>query len=408
MDDQINENMSKYIIDILEIEKKISNWINGEYKNTPLVIYGDSGTGKTKLANYILKEWVRIVINIEICKNGINFNDYIESSLNKKSITMMFSNNRYKSLIIDDISYIQVNDKKIYKSIIDFSKKNKNTLHPIIYIFNNINHKSIQLLLNNCCLIHMNFTHDNLKNIVKKFLDKNQKIKEIDKLILNSNNNLNSIITNISFHKENYGKIDIYDKKESELSDFIKDILKSKDIKDIYLKSLSDYNIIVLNIIENFYGWIKKKRNISNKEKIAITNKVYEHTCYSDYILNKMYVTNDWSLINHIITNGITYPYCIIKSKNITINKIDYNKYISRCIIYTYNNNLLYSFNFNNMKLSYLYYLLEEYIKNKDVKTLDIIKGIIEHYSLSIKFIEKFIKYYRYNLNKKEIKIFCA
>ena len=65
MDDSINESMSKYIIKILAIDNKISEWINGGYKNMPLVIYGGSGTGKTQLANYILRDWVRIIINIE-------------------------------------------------------------------------------------------------------------------------------------------------------------------------------------------------------------------------------------------------------------------------------------------------------------------------------------------------------
>ncbi len=409
MDDSINESMSKYIINILEIENKINEWLLSGYKNTPLVIYGDNGTGKTQLANYILRDWVRIVVNIEMCKAGINFNEYIKSSLYKKSITMMFSNNKYKSLIIDDISYIQTNDKKIYKSIIDFSKNNKNSLHPVIYIFNNINHKTIQLLINKCCLIHMKFTHDHLKNITKKFLDKDQGMKEIDKLIMNSNNNLHSIITNIKFHKKDYGNINIYDKKESELSLFIKDILKSECIDDIYLKSYSDYNIIGLNILENFYNWIKLNKNISYKDKITLTKQVYEHTCYSDYILNKMYITNDWNLINHIITNSIVYPYYITKSKDINIHKIEYNKYISRCIIYTYNNNLLYSYNFDHRKLAYLYYLIEEYMNNNkknNKETLGIINDIINHYSLPIKFIEKFIKYYSYTINKKHIKTF--
>ena len=67
-------------------------------------------------------------------KSGIILEDFLNSSLYKKSITMMFSDNKYKSLIIDDLYYIQNNDKKLYKSIINFSKQNSNK-HPIIYIF---------------------------------------------------------------------------------------------------------------------------------------------------------------------------------------------------------------------------------------------------------------------------------
>lgn len=405
MDDSVNETMSKYIINILNVDDKINNWINGGYKKYPLIIYGRDGTGKTKLANYILRDWVRIIINVEMCKSGLIFNEYIKSSLYKKSITMMFSNNKYKSLIIDDISYIQTNDKKLYKSIIDFSKSNQN-IHPIIYIFNNINHRTIQLLIKNSNLIHMKFTHNNLENIIKKFLDKGISSSEINKLIINSNYNLNSIITNINFYKNNYNNIKIYDKKETELSLFIKNILNSYIIDDIYSKSYSDYNIIGLNILENIYNWMVLNKNIPYKTRINLIENIYYNTCISDYILNKMYITNDWNLINHIITNSIVYPYYIIKMNNINIDKIEYNKYISRCIIYTYNNNLLYKYKFDHIKLSYLYYLIKEFLSNKDKYILIKINKIIKDYNLSLKFIEKFTKYYKYNINKKNIKTF--
>ena len=62
---------------------------------------------------------------------------------------MMFSqNNVYKALLIDDITTIQKSDKKLYKSIINFSKK-KVKDNPIIYIFDKINHKSLVNLKKN-------------------------------------------------------------------------------------------------------------------------------------------------------------------------------------------------------------------------------------------------------------------
>ena len=65
---------------------------------------------------------------------------------------MMFDSNTYKALIIDDIFYIQNNDKKLFKSILNFSK-NKITNHPIIYIFNNINHKNLKLIIKSHILL---------------------------------------------------------------------------------------------------------------------------------------------------------------------------------------------------------------------------------------------------------------
>ena len=126
--------------------------------------------------------------------------------------------------------------------------------------------------------------------------------------------------------------------------------------------------------------------------------------CYGDLILNKMYLINDWSLVDHVITNTIIYPYYMIKSKNIKVLNIEYNKYISRCIIYTYNNKLLSFFNFDNIKLSYIYDLILNYTIHKKEKDLDLIKNIINHYNLTLKFLEKFLKYYsEYNIHKKSI-----
>ena len=60
---------------------------------------------------------------------------------------MMFNNKIYKSLIIDDIYYIQNNDKKLFKSILNFSKK-KEKNNPIIYIFNSVN-KNVKTIMFN-------------------------------------------------------------------------------------------------------------------------------------------------------------------------------------------------------------------------------------------------------------------
>ena len=51
MDEKID-----FIINKLNKKTFIKSWIRGKYKEKPLIIYGNPGTGKTSLANYILKE----------------------------------------------------------------------------------------------------------------------------------------------------------------------------------------------------------------------------------------------------------------------------------------------------------------------------------------------------------------
>ena len=405
-DTSINDKLCKYIIKILDIKDIIHEWLNQEeYRIKPLVIYGGPGTGKTTLANYILRDWVKIIINIDMSKSGIILEDFLNSSLYKKSITMMFSDNKYKSLIIDDLYYIQINDKKLYKSIINFSKQNSNN-HPVIYIFDTINHKSILHVINNSFKININYKNSQIKYIVKNYFIKDKKIpiNELNNLINNSNKNFHNIINNIKFYKGNYNTIHKYDTTENELSLFIRNILDMDNINDLYLKAISDYNIIGLNILENIYDWLSQYKKINKKERILILNNIYNHMCYGDLILNKMYLINDWSLVDHVITNTIVYPYYMIKSKKIKVLNIEYNKYISRCIIYTYNNKLLSFFNFDNIKLSYIYDLILNYTIHKKEKDLDLIKNIINHYNLTLKFLEKFLKYYsEYNIHKKSI-----
>ena len=165
-----------------------------------------------------------------------------------------------KALIIDDIFYIQNNDKKLFKSILNFSK-NKITNHPIIYIFNNINHKNLKLIIKKSYPFKIELNEKQMINITNKYLIK-KKLKNdiIKELIKKSNYNFHNIIVNINFYKGDFTKI----KNMIFIIMNYQNILNMYSIR-IYLKiydnSYSDYNIIGLNILENSSQWIKKLNN---------------------------------------------------------------------------------------------------------------------------------------------------
>ena len=97
---------------------------------------------------------------------------------------MMFNDKIYKSLIIDDILFIQINDKKLFKSICDFSKK-KEKNNPIIYIFNNIN-KNVKSIISKCFPFKIEYDKSDLIFFTKKYFLQHIDTSEIKDLVVRS------------------------------------------------------------------------------------------------------------------------------------------------------------------------------------------------------------------------------
>ena len=397
--------MDEYILKCTNNKKLADSWIESKYKIKPLIIYGNPGTGKTTIAKYILKNRTIIHITSDKCKSSFNLDEFLKVSLYKKSITMMFSKeNIYKAIIFDDLSIIQSSDKKLFKSIIQFSKKS-NKKHPIIYIFNKINNKLINNIINNSFILNISYSKNNLLVIITKYLiDYKIDEKEILYLIEHSNYNLHNIITNIQFYKNNFNNIQKYENTNMEISEYINIIIETNKFSDIYRYSESDFNVINLILLENIHKFL----NLKDKKNLIKLKEIYKYTCISDNILTKIHYSNDWSSINHNITFGILCPVLIIKPfyKNNII--LEYTKYISKCIIYTYNNKLL-NINYLNVNiLSYLYYMINEYNKGTSINIIEYIKYYIKIYNISIQIATKFLKYFNiYNkIEKKDLNIF--
>ena len=94
----------------------------------------------------------------------------------------MFQQNKntFKSIIFDDLEFIQQNDKKNFQSILEFSKRNKKN-HPIIYITNSIHHKNINLPSYGYGLPILPLEHFNIlkvdvkQNLIDNYFEKNKK-----------------------------------------------------------------------------------------------------------------------------------------------------------------------------------------------------------------------------------------
>ena len=396
----MNDKLSEEIIHLFNKKIFIKDWASFKYKEKSLALYGLAGTGKSTLADYILKDWVKVYIKSDFCKSSKNLEDYLNDTLYKKSITMMFNNKIYKSLIIDDIYYIQNNDKKLFKSILNFSKK-KEKNNPIIYIFNNVN-KNVKTMISKCFPFKIEYTTEFLTSIVQKYFLSNTNKKDIFDLVIKSNCNLHNIKVNIQFYKDGFTNINVYDNINEELSGHIQNIIKMDNINDIYSHSYSDYMVIGMNLMDSINDFLKTNNNLENKEKISIIYDIYKNNSTSDFLYKILNETNDWSSIDHILTFNTLSTIYHIKKNNLSLDKIPYTKYISKSIIFIHKNKVL-TTKIENVE--YLYELIQKYLNTNEKILFDKIKKYLNYMNINLTVAETFLKYFK-NYNKDKIKIF--
>ena len=86
------DNYGSEIITILNKKRFVKQWIDGKYKEKPIIIYGKHGVGKTFLSEYILKDFITIKIDIESCKKIPSLEDYLKLSLYNQLFTRIGNN----------------------------------------------------------------------------------------------------------------------------------------------------------------------------------------------------------------------------------------------------------------------------------------------------------------------------
>ena len=255
-----------------------------------LFITGEPGSGKTYIANEIIKDYDPILINI-----NSNFIEQFKEIFTISNISIMMNNYKRKILFIDD--YISINIK-LLKELTTYNK-------PIVIIITEPIQKNIKDYIYRQYHINIKYTRDKIFNILK---EKYQYIDDeyINKIINNSNNNLTSCVTNMNF---NISCQDIF--KKNIINDINKIIKKTIDIKII--DTITEPYIVALHLLENIID-----------EKLTV--HLYESICsYNSNIYNNVYNELYYLII----------PYMIIRNKNKDFKEITkYTKYISRQLIY--------------------------------------------------------------------------
>ena len=367
-------------------KKSLLRWMKFDYKKFPLCIYGGNGVGKTCIANYLLNSFSIINIGIEFIKNNKDFKEYLDLSLGKKNICMMFCKStiqNYKAILFDDLQIIQNEDKSLFKNIISWTKNIKQySNHPIIFIFtdNCIHKKPFKEINKICKCIEIKYSDNQFYKIVQKILN-NEKIfislNHIQKLINKSGKNITNISSNIDFMKTdkkcNYDTISSND-FSGDLNTISLKIINDKfDINNILSNVYNDYNIISLNLLDNIHKFFLLK----NGEFLNDYLKIYESICLGDKMNSDMIVEHNYELIDYILIQHVVYPVYKIKEKYFKeIKEIQYNKYISKSIYYISNLNTCIK---NNLNVNDIYYELFLY-DNKLNKEKYIDKKVLEKY----------------------------
>ena len=147
--------------------------------NKPIYVYGRSGTGKTSLLKNIESNTHYFSLN------EINSFEEVMSYTNPSIVQVMTKNITKTIIIIDDIDYIQINEKKILNAFIKHfkydEKKSIKRKYTIIFCGTNYYDKKIKELIKLCNVIKMetlykpllyNNYEKNIQNSIKKIMNK--------------------------------------------------------------------------------------------------------------------------------------------------------------------------------------------------------------------------------------------
>tara|TARA_B100000035_G_scaffold168054_1_gene143425 strand:- start:924 stop:2060 length:1137 start_codon:yes stop_codon:yes gene_type:complete len=316
--------------------KYLNKWIKNDFKNYFLFIHGKDSCGKTSLAECILKSYKIIHINIDFFKEKTSLKEYLDLSLGKKNITMMFNKDiQHNAIIFDNLELFLKHNKNILNDILSYLDKlniHKRN-HPIIFISSNINHKIFKKLLQQCKFIEINYSQSNLESITIKLLQEKHielSSNEIKDLITKSDSKITNIISNINVInlKDDYSGV--YNYEDNFIDDSVKKIYLTKDFTDIIRYSQITNNLY-FDILDNIHFMTND---------LGIIKNIYKSCCQAENV-NTYFIKNHIDLYDLFITLSIIIPKYYLNNE-INLKKVINNKYVSKSLIYISNERYLY------------------------------------------------------------------
>ena len=405
---------------------KAKEWINNykiDIDNTKkvLLILGNTGSGKTLLANLILKEYnyQKIELNSTDIRSQKKIGEFLNKSLTYRNVVdMFFQGNMPIGILIDEIDTIcKLSDKGGFTEFLGILKQNekcqnlkkndnvkkvkKNKIqiedyiklyNPIICTSNDITDKKINELKKYSEVINLgkNSYEESLEIIDRIYKENNQKIDEnvrndfieyvngdIRKLILLLEElyvfaNGEMISKNIfeKFKNTFNGK-----EEDIQLLELTKNILTKKlDIDNAKKLFEIDCLLTPLMIYHNSINYIKNTEDTSIK-KLKVYKDILKSLCIHDTIQTNIFEVQDWdelynisSVFGCVIPN---YYFSLLKNKK-EVN-IEFTSLLNKISQMYVNKKLLNSAKFSLGKINY------------DTDEIIYLTQIISHYFNSYK-----------------------
>ena len=312
----INKFQPLYFKDF-EIDEEMVQILNTliDMNNLNILFIGDMGCGKTSILNALIREYYKGSCDKQYADNVLHINSLKEQGINyyRNDVktfcqTCSIIKNKKKIVVLDDIDLINEQSQQVFRNCID---KFSHNVH-FISSCSNIQ-KVIESLQSRFTIIKIKpLQRDNLSKIMKKIkLAENIEIdEEAENFILDVCNNTIKILINymekfkllagpVTFALANSVCTNISFFLFKKYTEYLKNKNLAEAIKLIY--SIYDKGYSVMDILDNYFLFIKTTEILSEDEKYMITPFICKyitifHNVHEDEVELALFTNN---LINN-------------------------------------------------------------------------------------------------------------